>query len=226
MPRAPTCSSSPSSTSPPMRSTTCTCRTRSSTRPRRAIAAIVEASAKLKPVLLVGAALRRNGRLYNCALAIARGRILGVVPKQFLPNYREYYEKRWFASGLGLTGLDIDCRGADRAVRRRPDLRRVRPRGFRLPCRDLRGLLGAHPALDRRRARRGAGAVQSLRLEHRHRQGARARTALRVAIGAHALGLSLLGLRSRREHHRSRLGRPGADLRSSASCSPAPNASS
>jgi NAD+ synthase (glutamine-hydrolysing) len=75
------------------------------------IAAIVEASAKLKPVLLVGAAIRRNGRLYNCALAIARGRILGVVPKQFLPNYREYYEKRWFASGLGLSGLDITVAG-------------------------------------------------------------------------------------------------------------------
>lgn len=75
------------------------------------ITAIVEASAKLRPVLLVGAALRRNGRLYNCALAIARGRILGVVPKQFLPNYREYYEKRWFASGLGLTGLDINVAG-------------------------------------------------------------------------------------------------------------------
>jgi NAD+ synthase (glutamine-hydrolysing) len=75
------------------------------------IAAIVAASAKLKPVLLVGAALRRNGRVYNCALAIARGRILGVVPKSFLPNYREYYEKRWFASGLGLTGLSIDVAG-------------------------------------------------------------------------------------------------------------------
>jgi NAD+ synthase (glutamine-hydrolysing) len=75
------------------------------------IAAIVEASAKLQPVLLVGAALRRNGRVYNCALAIARGRILGVVPKSFLPNYREYYEKRWFASGVGLTGLSIDVAG-------------------------------------------------------------------------------------------------------------------
>ncbi|MCW3848220.1 NAD(+) synthase [Sphingomonas sp. LB-2] len=75
------------------------------------IAAIVAASATLKPVLLIGAALRRNGRVYNCALAIARGRILGVVPKSFLPNYREYYEKRWFASGLGLAGLSIDVAG-------------------------------------------------------------------------------------------------------------------
>src|SRR3954463_10134259 len=46
----------------------------------------------LSPVLVVGAPLRRNGRLYNCALAVSRGRILGVVPKSFLPNYREYYE--------------------------------------------------------------------------------------------------------------------------------------
>ena len=75
------------------------------------VSAIVEASVKLRPVLLVGAALRRNGRVYNCALAIHRGRILGVVPKSFLPNYREYYEKRWFASGLGLTGLDISVAG-------------------------------------------------------------------------------------------------------------------
>ena len=76
-----------------------------------AIAAVVEGSRTLQPVLVVGAALRRNGRLYNCALAIHRGRILGVVPKTFLPNYREYYEKRWFASGVGLTGLDIVVAG-------------------------------------------------------------------------------------------------------------------
>ncbi|WP_084582673.1 NAD(+) synthase [Sphingomonas azotifigens] len=75
------------------------------------IAAIVEASCTLKPVLLVGAALARNGRLYNCAVAIARGRILGVVPKTYLPNYREYYEKRWFASGSGLRDLEITIAG-------------------------------------------------------------------------------------------------------------------
>ncbi len=78
-----------------------------------AIATVVEASASLRPVLLVGAALVRNGRLYNCALAIARGRVLGVVPKTFLPNYREFYEKRWFASGVGMTGLTIDLGGED-----------------------------------------------------------------------------------------------------------------
>ena len=40
-----------------------------------------------------------------------RGRILGVVPKSFLPNYREYYEKRWFVSGIGLNGIDIAVAG-------------------------------------------------------------------------------------------------------------------
>ncbi|MBD8546563.1 NAD(+) synthase [Sphingomonas sp. CFBP 8760] len=78
---------------------------------RAAIDSVRAASVDLKPLLLVGAAIARNGRLYNCALAIHRGRILGVVPKTFLPNYREYYEKRWFASGAGLTGLTIDLGG-------------------------------------------------------------------------------------------------------------------
>ncbi|MEG3085224.1 NAD(+) synthase [Sphingomonas sp. PB2P12] len=77
------------------------------------IATVVAATATLRPVLLVGAALVRNGRLYNCALAIARGKVLGVVPKTFLPNYREFYEKRWFASGAGLTGLTITLDGKE-----------------------------------------------------------------------------------------------------------------
>jgi NAD+ synthase (glutamine-hydrolysing) len=71
------------------------------------LARVVAASAELGPVLLVGAPIRRNGRLYNTAVVVSRGRILGVVPKSFLPNYREYYEKRWFAPGQGLAGLDI-----------------------------------------------------------------------------------------------------------------------
>ncbi len=76
-----------------------------------ALADVAKATAKLRPVLLVGAALERNGRLYKCAVAISRGRVLGAVPKSFLPNYREYYEKRWFAPGAGLTGLTIDLNG-------------------------------------------------------------------------------------------------------------------
>lgn len=76
-----------------------------------AIATLATATAKLRTVMVVGAAIPRNGRLYNCAVVIARGRILGVVPKTFLPNYREFYEKRWFASGAGITGLEIELAG-------------------------------------------------------------------------------------------------------------------
>ena len=80
-------------------------------RVEQGIGEVAAATQSLSPVLLVGAPVRRNGRLYNCALAIARGRILGAVPKSFLPNYREYYEKRWFAPGVGLTGLEVELAG-------------------------------------------------------------------------------------------------------------------
>ncbi|OAA23335.1 NAD+ synthase (glutamine-hydrolysing) [Frankia sp. EI5c] len=76
-----------------------------------AVSAVCEATRDLGPLLLVGAPIRCRGRLYNTALAISRGTILGVVPKSFLPNYREYYEKRWFASGAGVTGQEVTIAG-------------------------------------------------------------------------------------------------------------------
>ncbi|RAK61050.1 NAD(+) synthase [Phenylobacterium hankyongense] len=75
------------------------------------LAGLAAASAELAPVLVVGAPVQHNGRLYNCAVVIARGRILGVVPKSFLPNYREYYENRWFAPGAGVVGLQMQLAG-------------------------------------------------------------------------------------------------------------------
>lgn len=76
-----------------------------------AIATICEQTANLAPVLLIGAPLRHNGRIYNCAIAISRGHILGVVPKSFLPNYREYYEQRWFAAGNNVVAQEIAVAG-------------------------------------------------------------------------------------------------------------------
>ncbi len=64
------------------------------------------------PAMVIGAPVRRGGQIYNCALMIAGGKLLGVVPKSFLPNYREYYEKRWFAPGAGIIGQEIDVAGA------------------------------------------------------------------------------------------------------------------
>ena len=78
---------------------------------RTHLSAIVEASAELSPVLVIGAPLLRNGRIYNCGVVVARGNVLGVVPKSYLPNYREFYEKRWFSHGRGCVGLTIDLGG-------------------------------------------------------------------------------------------------------------------
>ncbi|MGE5952465.1 MAG: NAD(+) synthase [Qipengyuania vulgaris] len=75
------------------------------------LADIVEASKSLAPALVIGAPLRRNGRIYNCAVVIARGSLLGVVPKSYLPNYREFYEKRWFSHGRECVGLEIVVNG-------------------------------------------------------------------------------------------------------------------
>ncbi len=73
--------------------------------------AIVRASADLLPVLIVGAPLRHRARLFNTAVVIHRGAVLGVVPKIHLPTYREFYERRQFASGRGIAGLEITVAG-------------------------------------------------------------------------------------------------------------------
>ncbi|WP_272598148.1 NAD(+) synthase [Solirubrobacter ginsenosidimutans] len=57
---------------------------------------IVEASRELLPVVIVGAPLWAEGGLFNCAVVIHRGRVLGVTPKSYLPDYKEYYEERQF----------------------------------------------------------------------------------------------------------------------------------
>ncbi|WP_340109929.1 NAD(+) synthase [Pikeienuella sp. HZG-20] len=64
-----------------------------------ALAALIAASARWTPLLMVGLPLRLEGRLYNVAAAVHAGRLLGLVPKTYLPTYREFYERRHFASG-------------------------------------------------------------------------------------------------------------------------------
>ncbi len=66
---------------------------------RLAIDRIVAESADLLPVLVVGAPIADGTRVYNCAVVIHRGRILGVTPKSYVPTYREFYERRWYAPG-------------------------------------------------------------------------------------------------------------------------------
>ncbi|WKV16011.1 NAD(+) synthase [Janibacter limosus] len=63
---------------------------------------LAEQTADLLPLVVVGAPLRHRNRLYNCAVLIHRGEVLGIAPKAYLPNYREFYEKRHFAAGAGI----------------------------------------------------------------------------------------------------------------------------
>ncbi|MGE3302651.1 MAG: NAD(+) synthase [Hyphomonadaceae bacterium] len=78
-----------------------------------ALEKLVEASAELFPTLIVGAPLKLDGAVYNCGVVIHRGEILGVVPKSFLPNYREFYEKRYFAAASHATRESITLFGEE-----------------------------------------------------------------------------------------------------------------
>jgi NAD+ synthase (glutamine-hydrolysing) len=80
---------------------------------QRAITQLVEASVALRPVLVVGAPVRKGNRVFNCAVVIHRGEVLGVAPKSFLPTYREFYEARWFASGADQYGKRIGVAGQE-----------------------------------------------------------------------------------------------------------------
>ncbi|AKN33557.1 NAD synthetase [Clostridium carboxidivorans P7] len=64
---------------------------------------------KEKDILIaVGAPLIHNNCLYNCAYIIFNGKVLGIVPKSYIPNYTEFYEKRWFTEGIGIVNKKVN----------------------------------------------------------------------------------------------------------------------
>ena len=75
------------------------------------LAAVLEASRGQAIVAAVGLPIRFHDRAFNCAALVHDGRLLGVVPKCYLPNYREFYEARQFASGLGAGFASVDLCG-------------------------------------------------------------------------------------------------------------------
>lgn len=78
----------------------------------RALAFLLEEGRHLSPLALVGMPVRTSTGLYNCAVAIQRGRVLGVVPKSYLPTYREFEEHRWFRPGTEVKpGAEITLAG-------------------------------------------------------------------------------------------------------------------
>ena len=68
------------------------------------IAALVRQSSEIEGLFILGAPVRRQGRLFNCALVVGAGALIGIVPKTIIPNNREFYEARWFATGAGQSG--------------------------------------------------------------------------------------------------------------------------
>ena len=73
-------------------------------------------SRQLTPVLLVGAPLRFENRLFNCAVVIYRGLVLGIVPKTYLPSYREFYETRQFSAARHAVGGEVQFLGTHGAI--------------------------------------------------------------------------------------------------------------
>ena len=86
----------------------------------QAIMMLLDFSRKLDIISIVGAPVVAGDLLLNCGIVIQHGQILGIVPKTYLPNYSEFYEKRWFASAQDLRNCEI--RFAGHKVRLTPDV--------------------------------------------------------------------------------------------------------
>ena len=81
-------------------------------RAEQGVMVLLDFTRKLDIITVVGLPVVINGLLYNCAAIIQGGSLLGIVPKTYLPNYGEFYEKRWFASAQDLNPTDIYFAGS------------------------------------------------------------------------------------------------------------------
>ncbi len=90
-----------------------------------AVMQLLDFSRKLDIICIVGAPVNISGSLYNCAVVIQHGIILGIIPKTYLPNYGEFYEKRWFTSSKDLKPTDIRYAGNSVSITPGPTLFRT-----------------------------------------------------------------------------------------------------
>ncbi len=74
---------------------------------------ILAATSELEIVAIIGLPLQVDNQLFNCAAVIQKGRLLGMVPKTYIPGYKEFYEERWFASGIKALSKTIEFQGRD-----------------------------------------------------------------------------------------------------------------
>ena len=85
-----------------------------------ALLTLLDFTRKLDIISIIGMPVRIGSLLYNCAVVIQSGTLLGVVPKTYLPNYNEFYEKRWFASAADLMPQEIYLAGSPIKVSNEP----------------------------------------------------------------------------------------------------------
>jgi len=79
----------------------------------KAFASLLESTAHINTIAVVGLALLEADRLYNCAAVIQNGKVLGIVPKSYLPNKKEFYEKRQFTSGRDIVRTTTEILGEE-----------------------------------------------------------------------------------------------------------------
>lgn len=77
----------------------------------KALQKVLEETKKLDIISILGMPIKQNNQLFNCAIVISKGEILGAIPKTYIPNYQEFYEARWFASSKELKSHDIEILG-------------------------------------------------------------------------------------------------------------------
>lgn len=83
------------------------------TKAKEATKKVIESTKELDIISIIGAPIACDNQLFNCAVVINKGKILGIVPKTYIPNYGEFYEKRWFSTSNTLTSKTINLFGYD-----------------------------------------------------------------------------------------------------------------
>lgn len=83
------------------------------TKSKEAIKVVIDSTKLLDIISIIGAPIVCDNQLFNCSVVINKGKILGIVPKTYIPNYGEFYEKRWFSTSNTLTSKTINLFGKE-----------------------------------------------------------------------------------------------------------------
>lgn len=77
----------------------------------KALEEVLEKTKNIDIISILGMPIKHDNQLFNCAIVISKGKILGIIPKTYIPNYQEFYEARWFSSSKDLKSYNIEILG-------------------------------------------------------------------------------------------------------------------